>query len=83
MASTIPPTDPDQDANIGRDVAPLMKQYAKYSQIGLEFAAPAILGAVLDYFLGWSPVLTVIGAVVGLVGGTIHLMAIAKKMEQE
>ncbi len=44
------------------------------SQVGLEMAAPIGLGYLADRLLGWLPVLTVLGAIVGLVGGMAHLV---------
>ena len=49
------------------------------SQIGMEMVAPIALGLVLDYYLGWLPWATVIGAVLGLVGGLVHLVQLTKK----
>jgi len=54
-------------------------QYAALAQVGLEMVAPIALGAALDYGLGWMPWLTVCGAVLGLVGGMAHLIAILNR----
>ena len=49
------------------------------SQIGMEMVVPIILGLVIDYYLGWLPWATVVGAVLGLVGGLAHLVQLTKK----
>ncbi len=54
-------------------------QYAALAQIGLEMVAPIALGAALDHWLGWGPWATVCGAVLGLVGGMAHLVAILNR----
>ena len=56
-----------------------LAQYAALAQIGLEMVAPIALGAALDYWLGWMPWATVCGAVLGLVGGMAHLVAILNR----
>jgi len=53
---------------------------AELSQVGLEMAAPIGLGALIDYWGGWKfPVATIVGAVVGLVGGLFHLVILANR----
>jgi F0F1-type ATP synthase assembly protein I len=42
----------------------------------MEMVAPIGLGALLDYYLGWSPWLTIAGALLGFVGGMMHLLAL-------
>ena len=49
------------------------------SQIGVEMVTPIALGLVLDYYLGWLPWATVVGAVLGLIGGLAHLVQLTKK----
>ncbi len=54
--------------------------YGELSQVGFEMAAPIGLGALLDYWGGWRyPVATVIGAVLGLVGGIFHLVVLGNR----
>jgi F0F1-type ATP synthase assembly protein I len=60
----------------------LGKLYA-LGQIGLEMAAPIGIGAGLDIYLGWGPWASICGAVVGLVGGMMHLMAIVNRRTTE
>ena len=49
------------------------------SQVGMEMVAPIVLGLVVDYYLGWLPWATVVGAVLGLIGGLAHLVQLTKK----
>jgi hypothetical protein len=43
-------------------------------QVGLEMVAPIGIGFAIDWLLGILPWLTVVGAIVGLVGGICHLV---------
>ncbi|MEI7683851.1 MAG: AtpZ/AtpI family protein [Planctomycetota bacterium] len=53
---------------------------AELSQVGLEMAAPIGLGALIDYWGGWTfPVAAIVGAVIGLVGGIFHLVVLANR----
>ena len=52
-------------------------------QTGLEMAAPIGIGAWLDYRFGWAPWAVLIGAVIGVVGGTIHLILLSQQIERE
>lgn len=47
------------------------------SQVGLEMAAPALVGLLLDRWLGTTPWLVVVGAVLGLTGGLVHLVQLS------
>lgn len=51
-------------------------RYAELSQVGLEMVAPIGLGLLLDYWRDWGPWGAIIGAILGLVGGMGHLVAI-------
>lgn len=53
--------------------------YVSLAQVGLEMVAPIGIGLLLDYQFGWSPWGVVIGAVIGLVGGIAHLVALANR----
>jgi F0F1-type ATP synthase assembly protein I len=53
--------------------------FMSLAQVGLEFVAPLVLGAVLDRFLNWSPWGIVVGGLLGFVGGTYHLVLLAGK----
>jgi len=50
-------------------------RYFELSQVGFEMVAPIVLGVLLDRWLEWSPWLTIVGVVLGLVGGITHLVA--------
>jgi hypothetical protein len=60
-----------------------MGRYFALAQAGMEIAAPIALGALLDHLLGWSPWLTVSGAVLGTVGGMVHLIWMAQRIEDD
>jgi len=59
----------------------------RLSGMGMEFVASIagmlLLGLGLDYWWGTSPVLTVIGAVVGLIGGGYNLIRQALNAEKK
>jgi hypothetical protein len=57
--------------------------YFALSQVGLEMVAPLGVGLWLDLQFGLGPWATVAGAVLGFVGGTIHLIVIAQQIERE
>ncbi|MFO0841961.1 MAG: AtpZ/AtpI family protein [Gemmataceae bacterium] len=61
------PTDPKK---LGR--------YLAISQVGFEMVVPIILGLVLDHYLGWSPWGVIVGAVIGLTGGVVHLVQLVQ-----
>jgi F0F1-type ATP synthase assembly protein I len=49
------------------------------AQVGIEMVVPIGLGLALDYWLGWKPWATVAGAVIGFVGGLVHLVSMLHK----
>jgi F0F1-type ATP synthase assembly protein I len=53
-----------------------LAHYAALSQVGLEMVAPIGLGLLFDYWLAWGPWGAIVGAIIGLVGGMAHLVAI-------
>ena len=55
--------------------------YFSLGQVGLEMVLPICGGLALDHYLGWRPWATVVGAVVGLVGGLAHLVALLNRRE--
>lgn len=59
-----------------------MARYLALSQVGLEMVAPIILGLVLDHYLGWSPWGVVVGAVLGLTGGLVHLVQLTSTKDE-
>lgn len=56
-------------------------RYLALSQIGLEMVAPIIAGLVVDHYLGWTPWGLIAGAVLGLVGGFVHLVHLLNQMD--
>jgi ATP synthase protein I len=52
---------------------------SRVTTVGLEFALPPVLGALIDRRLGWTPALTMVGAVLGFVVGMLHLLRIARE----
>jgi F0F1-type ATP synthase assembly protein I len=46
-------------------------------QVGMEMAAPIVLGVLADVYLRWSPWGVVTGAVLGLVFGLFQLIRLA------
>jgi len=53
------------------------------SQVGLEMVAPIGIGFGLDTWLGCLPWATVIGAILGLVGGIAHLVQLTSKKDSQ
>lgn len=60
-----------------------VRRYMTLSQVGLEMVAPIVLGLVIDHYLGWSPWCVIAGAVLGLSGGLVHLVAVLNKEDRE
>jgi F0F1-type ATP synthase assembly protein I len=56
-----------------------LAHYFALSQVGLEMAAPIGVGYLIDLWLGSLPWVTIGGAVLGLIGGLWHLVALSKK----
>jgi len=52
-------------------------------QTGVEMVAPIGFGVLLDHWLKTLPWLTVIGAVVGFVGGLGHMILLVNRINQE
>ncbi len=60
-----------------------MGRHFAIGQVGLEMVAPIILGLALDYQFGWMPWATVVGAILGLIGGISHLVVISSQSEKD
>lgn len=58
-----------------------MGHYLALAQGGMEMVAPMVLGVIIDRYTGWTPWLTVIGFILGFVGGFMHLMVLLQKHE--
>jgi F0F1-type ATP synthase assembly protein I len=56
--------------------------YLALGQAGLEMVAPLGLGLFLDRMLGWTPWLTLCGAVGGFIGGLAHMIILAHRLNQ-
>jgi F0F1-type ATP synthase assembly protein I len=48
--------------------------------VGGEMVVPVLIGIYLDRVTGWSPWLAIIGALVGFVGGTFHVLMIGRRL---
>jgi F0F1-type ATP synthase assembly protein I len=46
--------------------------------VGTEMVAPIAIGWVIDYYTGWMPTFMIAGAILGLVFGVRHLIALNK-----
>ncbi len=53
------------------------------AQVGLEMVAPMGLGIFLDRTFGWTPWATVLGFVLGFVGGFAHLIIMVTRHDAE
>ena len=58
-------------------------RYFALAQVGLEMAAPIVVGAILDHYLDWAPWGVVVGAVLGLIAGLTHLVNLSNRPENE
>jgi F0F1-type ATP synthase assembly protein I len=50
--------------------------YFALAQVGVEMVAPVVLGLLLDHYLGWTPWGVIGGAMLGLIGGVVHLVVL-------
>jgi len=69
--SPILPGDPKE---VGRLMA--------LASVGAEMVAPIVMGLLLDKYLGWQPWGVVAGAVLGCVGGILHLAMLGNIQER-
>jgi F0F1-type ATP synthase assembly protein I len=60
-----------------------MGRYVALGQIGLEMVAPIVFGLLIDSYLGCQPWALIAGAVLGLVGGLVHLVHLLNKMDSK
>jgi F0F1-type ATP synthase assembly protein I len=56
--------------------------YASLAQIGLEMAAPAGIGLWLDHRFDWHPWGVIVGAVLGFLGGMLHLLQLLNRHQE-
>jgi F0F1-type ATP synthase assembly protein I len=57
--------------------------YFALGQAGIEMVAPLGIGAWIDWQFECRPWAIVTGAILGFVGGTVHLIVMAQKIERE
>jgi F0F1-type ATP synthase assembly protein I len=57
--------------------------YFALAQVGTEMVVPLVIGAIIDHYAGWTPWATVIGLVLGSVGGMVHLILMVKRHDAE
>jgi F0F1-type ATP synthase assembly protein I len=60
-----------------------MAFYWSMSQVGLEMVVPVGVGIALDRYLHWAPWGVIVGAVLGLVVGLVHLVTILNRHERD
>jgi F0F1-type ATP synthase assembly protein I len=53
--------------------------YFSLAQVGVEMVFPVGVGVLLDRYFQWHPWGTIIGAVVGFVGGFMHLILLVNQ----
>ncbi|MCB9838068.1 MAG: AtpZ/AtpI family protein [Phycisphaeraceae bacterium] len=79
--------EPEERSRIGGQSDKERAELWRLSMMGTEFVAAIagmlILGLLLDRWVGTSPILTVIGAVVGLLGGGYNLIRQALAAEKK
>ncbi|MHB8898149.1 MAG: AtpZ/AtpI family protein [Thermoguttaceae bacterium] len=51
--------------------------------ISLEMVVPAMLGLWVDRWLGTLPVILVLGAIVGMAAGMMHLVQFARRVGEQ
>lgn len=56
--------------------------YYALAQVGLEMVVPVVAGLLLEGYFEWRPWGVVVGAVLGLVVGLTHLVALLNRWEQ-
>jgi hypothetical protein len=52
----------------------------RVTAIGLEFCTPAVLGYVVDRWLNTTPWATVLGAILGMVVGMLHVLRLPAEL---
>jgi F0F1-type ATP synthase assembly protein I len=58
-----------------------LTRYTTIAQVGLEMAVPPGLGALVDAYFGVGPWGVVVGAVLGLIIGLLHLVQLVNREE--
>jgi F0F1-type ATP synthase assembly protein I len=52
------------------------------AQVGMEMAAPIVVGLIVDQNWNTTPWGVAVGAILGLVGGLWHLVVLAKRFDE-
>ncbi len=60
-----------------------MGRYVALGQIGMEMVVPIVAGLAADHYFGWRPWGVIVGAVLGPVGGFVHLVHLLNKMDSK
>lgn len=60
-----------------------LSRYLALSQIGMEMVVPIVVGLLLDRSFGWTPWAIIVGAVLGLCMGFVHLVHLLGKMDSK
>ncbi len=68
------PADPRQPRPLG--------QYLALAAAGMELVLPAMLGALLDAYMGWGYWAALTGLVVGFAAGLTHMVWLLKRFEE-
>ena len=68
---------------VSRENRKLLARLLMLSQVGLEMAAPVGAGALIDWWLGISPWGVIVGAVLGFIGGLVHLVKLSAPAKGE
>lgn len=58
-------------------------RYIALGQVGLEMVVPVVAGLLADHYFAWTPWGVVVGAVLGLCGGLVHLLHMLNEMESK
>ena len=61
---------------MAESVTQMMARLWTIGTVGMEMVAPIGIGAAVDYWTGWWPLFLIIGAVLGLVVGIVHLVVL-------
>jgi len=69
------PTDQPDSRELGH--------YYALAQVGLEMVVPVVVGLLLEGYYDWRPWGVIVGAVLGLTTGFVHLIAILNRAEQK
>jgi F0F1-type ATP synthase assembly protein I len=60
-----------------------MSRLYAIAQIGMEMVAPIGVGLAIDYYFDWLPWATAVCAVMGFIGGMVHLVMLVQQYDAE